>query len=102
MEVDVEEADDSVIVTADIPGFQREDIEIEVTDHSLLTISANRTIQEEDDKIVFSERKETMSRQLPLPATVTVKEAKATYNNGVLTITLPKEEVQETTQIAVE
>ncbi len=73
--VDVVTSDREVRVIAEMPGVNKEDIEVTLTDRSL-TISVER----EDRKY---------QKDLDLPAVVDPKGAKSSYNNGVLEITLP-------------
>jgi len=102
IEIDVEESDKEVRVVADIPGFNREEINLEVTRGSVLTISAERSINDSDDEVVFTERRQNVSRRISLPATVSITDAEATYNNGVLTVTLPKTDESPNTHIPIE
>ncbi|WP_418280570.1 Hsp20/alpha crystallin family protein [Halorubrum sp. DTA98] len=101
--VDVVEGDDAVTVTADLPGYGREEINVELHDDAL-TIAATRTETTETDESdeddeeagdgveyhVRERRKRAVSRRVRLPAPVDRDGASATYNNGVLTVTLPK------------
>jgi HSP20 family protein len=98
MNIDIEDSENHIEVVADVPGFDREDISVDVNRGFILTISADRDLQESDNDIVLTERRETMSRSVRLPSPVTVEGAEANYNNGVLTVSLPKkiEESAET------
>lgn len=81
-----------IIVTAELPGLEKSDIEIEVSGKTL-TISANRKVQEKQEKegYYYSERSYSrFYRTVPLPAEVIPEETKATYKNGVLEVTLKK------------
>lgn len=101
--VDVAEDDESVTVTADLPGYDREDINVSVKDQRL-TIAAEFTEETEEESEPGSEpqyhRKErsrrSVSRTVRLPAPVTEEDTTATYQNGVLTVELPKESPEET------
>lgn len=95
--VDVAEDEDEVRVTADLPGFDKDDIDISVRD-AQLTIRAKREEETEqtgqgDENATYHRRERSrreVSRTLRLPADVDEEEASATYQNGVLTVTLPK------------
>lgn len=92
MAVDVAERDDEFVVTAETPGFDREDLELTLSDQSL-RITANReeSTDENDETYIRRERsRRSMSRTVPLPEEVDESGASAEFNNGVLTVTLPK------------
>ncbi|WP_232703483.1 Hsp20/alpha crystallin family protein [Halobacterium wangiae] len=90
--VDVKDADGRFTVTADLPGFESEDIEVEVQDRTL-RIDAERS---EDTKIdeeqyIRRERSErSTSRSLTLPEAVDEDATSASFQHGVLTVELPK------------
>ena len=104
--VDVSETDDTIVVAADLPGYETEDIDISASGREL-TISAERSAADEEsgDRYIRRERtRSSVERSLTLPEEVVEEEASATYNNGVLTVTLPKEladEDDESTDIDV-
>lgn len=91
--VDVAEADDEIVVVADVPGYDPEDIDVSVRDRQL-RISAERTEESESDEDTKYYRRErshrSVSRTVSLPTDVNEQEADASYENGVLTVTLPK------------
>ena len=89
---DVADRGDKLVVTADLPGFESDAIDLRV-DRERLTISADYETEESEDTAEFhrqERRRESVRRQLPLPEDVDAENAEATYNNGVLTVTLPK------------
>lgn len=92
MSIDLADRDDEFVVTADTPGFEREEISVRVTDDTL-SIEADReeSTEQEDETYIRSERRsESMRRSIRLPEPVEEESVSATYRNGVLTITLPK------------
>jgi HSP20 family protein len=92
--VDVYQTDNEVIVKAEIPGVNPEDIEILATEDTL-TIKGEIKHQEEikEHGYIHRERKHgSFYRSIPLPYPVRSEEARASLNNGVLDIRLPKSE----------
>jgi HSP20 family protein len=92
--LDVAEYDDEIVVVADLPGFDREDIDLTVVDDRL-TIRAERSGEEEahaGEWVRRERRHQSVSRSVSLPAAVDEDRASASYANGVLTVTLPRVE----------
>jgi HSP20 family protein len=92
LSVDLADHEDSFEVTADLPGYDREDIDLSVADRTL-RISAERdesTEEGEGNYLRRERRRRSVSRSLSLPEEVAEEEASAAYTNGVLTVTLPK------------
>lgn len=90
--VDLADTDDAFEITADLPGYDREDIDLSVADRTV-RISAERdeSTEDSDENYLRRERRRrSVSRSLSLPADVKEDEAGASYTNGVLTVTLPK------------
>ncbi len=105
MAVDVVEDDESIVVTADIPGFDREDIDIRVTDHTLrIDAEHEETVDEsEDERYLRRERRHrSMSRSIQLPSEVDTGNVEARIKNGVLSITLPKTEPEDAREVEIE
>jgi HSP20 family protein len=91
-DIDVAEYDDEFVVMADLPGYDREQIDVRATD-GRLTITAERDAEHEDADRRYLRRErrhESITRSVDLPAAVVDEEANATYRHGVLTVTLPK------------
>ncbi|GAB7095345.1 Hsp20/alpha crystallin family protein [Halolamina litorea] len=104
MAIDLVEHDDEFVVTIDLPGFEKDDVDVRVTDHTL-RIEADReeSTDEESERYLRHERRErSMSRSIRLPEEVRKEEVKARMNNGVLTVTVPKMEVEEAHSIEIE
>ena len=107
--VDLVDLGEAFELTADLPGFARDDIDISLADGTL-TIEANReesTTDEETEEPVRYLRQErrsaAVSRSIRLPEPIEEESAKATYNAGVLTVSLPKlEPDQDGTSIDIE
>lgn len=90
--IDVTESDKEVRVTADIPGVDEKDLDIELTDN-LLTIRGEKQQEAEEKESnyhVIERSWGSFRRSIPLPAGIETDQAKARFRNGVLTVTLPK------------
>lgn len=104
--IDVVDEGDAFAVTADLPGFEKEDIDVRL-DGNRLTVAAERDSEEEatDENYVRRERRrQSVNRSVMLPDDVVESEVSASYRNGVLTVRLPKETEDEGggTEIEVE
>lgn len=91
--LDISESENEVIVRASLPGFSRDQIDIEVHD-GVLTIKAAREEQteEKDERYYRRERRVgSVSRRIALPSVVHDTDAKAELANGELVLRLPKE-----------
>ena len=92
--VNVSEKDDTFLLEMSIPGFKKEDISIEV-DKDLLTISSYVETSNEEATEQFTRKefsKQSFRRAFNLPETVNQDKIDATYENGILTIALPKKD----------
>jgi HSP20 family protein len=89
---DVFETDKEVVVTVELPGVNKEDIDVRVTENSVeVKAEVKSEVKEEKEGFYRAERTyEGFYRVIPLPTEVKANEAKATYNNGVLEIRIPK------------
>lgn len=89
---DIWEDDESVHVEAELPGFAKDDIEVTL-ENGMLQISAERSSETEQRKgspILNERRYAKYYRSFALPAAVGDEDVDATFNNGVLHLTLPK------------
>ena len=92
--VDMYQTDDDVVVKMAVPGIQPEDVQISVTGD---TLSIKGELKEKDDNKekayhLREQRWGSFERTLALPTDVKADKASADFENGVLTITLPKAE----------
>ncbi len=101
--VDVSETDDSFIVKASLPGINPEDLDISMTDN-VLTIKGEIKMEEEKEgeKYHIRERRYgRFMRSLTFPVPVDADKIEATYENGVLTLVLPKAEEAKPKKIEI-
>ena len=106
MRVDVTEAGDSYKVSADLPGVNKEDINVSI-DGNLVTIEAemkrSKETTDKSGKVLRSERYSgLMSRAFTLTQDVDDTKATARYEDGVLTLELPKKESAPTKRLAIQ
>ena len=102
--VDVKETDNEYRITADIPGVDPKDIEVSV-ENGVLTIRGERSEESEDNEDNYRrvERfRGTFFRRFTLPETADAERIKAQGNNGVLEVTIPKQERAHRRKIEVE
>jgi HSP20 family protein len=95
--VDLYEDKDNTYVRAELPGVSREDINVEMTD-GYLTIAASRKTAGNDGEAGESF---SFSRAVSIADEVQADKVAATYENGVLTVTLPKREEAKPKKISV-
>jgi HSP20 family protein len=93
--VDVLERDEEFVVTADLPGFDADDIDLAVSGRELtLRADSDEETEYGGDSDVRYHRRErrssSVTRRIPLPGDVLESEAEASYERGVLTVTLPR------------
>ncbi|MFP4654104.1 MAG: Hsp20/alpha crystallin family protein [Methanohalobium sp.] len=102
--VDIKEEDNNVIVTADMPGVNKDDVDITVRDDTLeVNAKCSEESKTEEEGYYRHERTyRVFSRTVPLPASVNEEDASAKLENGVLHITLPKAEEEKERKIKVE
>ncbi|MDR5655979.1 Hsp20/alpha crystallin family protein [Halodesulfurarchaeum sp. HSR-GB] len=98
LKVDLAEFEDAYEVTADLPGFESEDIDVELLDDQLHICAERKTETEEADegRYIRQERSErSIDRRVSLPEPVEAEAVEASFKNGVLTVCLPKAEGSE-------
>ena len=103
--VDVREHDDEVIVVADLPGVEKEDISLQVLNPRTLEISCERRDEKEEKSEGYYMRERvcgSLQRLVTLPGDVTVMDAKASFKNGVLEVRLNKTKISPKSRIEIE
>ena len=95
MEMDVTETDDAITIKCDMPGMQKDDIDVSLKGN-VLTIKGERKVEEEtkdeEGKVVRLERRfGSLARSFTVPEGVKPEDIKTSYENGVLTIIVPRE-----------
>jgi HSP20 family protein len=93
----VSETENEIRVAAELPGMREEDIDVSLND-DILTIRGEKRMERQDEKETFHfvERSfGTVQRSVRLPFPVDPDQVKASFDNGVLTVTLPKTAQQQ-------
>jgi HSP20 family protein len=101
--VDVFEEKDDIVVKAEVPGMDKDNIQVTLTDHTL-TIKGEKKKAEEikEENYYRSERSYgSFFRTLELPKDVHADKVKATFKNGVLEVRMPKTEEAKAKEIKV-
>ena len=110
MKTDIKEKSDKYLVYIDLPGYEKENIKIDITDGYLnvqATVNKKNEEKEEDGKFVRRERYQgTCSRSLYVGEEVRNEDIKAKFKNGILKLEIPKKEnrkeLPEKTYIQIE
>lgn len=102
--VDIFEEPDALRITAEIPGVKPEDVKISVEGNMLTIAGTKQQVAEEKAERVYRYERTygTFERSFTLPATVDVERIKASYDNGVLHLTLPKVEKAKPRLVKIE
>lgn len=101
--VDVYETEEEVVVKSDLPGIKPEDVDISVQENTL-TIKGEFESEKEEERenVHLRERRYgAFQRSVSLPAMVEAENAEASFEKGVLKITLPKAEQEKPKRIEV-
>jgi HSP20 family protein len=105
MKVDVAEKNGAYVVTAELPGVKKEDIQITI-DGAQVTLAAEVKREKEvsqDERVLHTERVYGKStRSFTLPQEVDEGKAEAKFRDGVLELTLPKKAAAQRKQIAIQ
>lgn len=90
--IDMYQTDDEVVVNAALPGFKADEVQINITGDVLTLKGEVRQAEEKKEKAwhIREQRYGSFERSVALPTAVVAEKAKAEFENGILTITLPK------------
>ncbi len=90
--VDVIDREDEVVVRAELPGVEKDDIDVTMTENTVtIKASTKKELKEEKGDYYHAEIAQgSFSRTVPLPAEVEGDRAKASYKDGILEVTIPK------------
>ena len=101
--IDIRQTDEAYVLEASVPGFRPEDVEVTI-DQNVLTITGTRKQESEEQRGGFIRRERrtgSFHRQVVLPAEVRADEISAGFENGVLTVTVPRAQKSQPKRIPV-
>jgi HSP20 family protein len=101
--LDVRETEDLFEVTVDLPGMAPEDVSV-TFEAGVLTVSGTRQFSREETKETYHRIERsygTFARQIKLPRTADTEKIEASFDKGVLTVTVPKAEAAKPRTIEV-
>jgi HSP20 family protein len=101
--VDIREEENCYLITADVPGVNSKDIDVTLED-GVLSIKGERNTEKEVSEAGYRRRERTHGaflRQFTLPDTVDTNSISATARDGILEVTIPKQEKPAAKKIAV-
>ena len=102
--VDIFETEDELVLKADVPEVDLKDIDVRV-ENQTLTLSGERKFQKEDSQKGYHRIERgygTFTRSFTVPSTVDTEKVEAGYENGVLTVKLPKKPAAKPRQVKIE
>jgi HSP20 family protein len=101
--IDMYQTDDEIVVKASLPGFKADDVQINITG-DVLTLRGEMKHEDEKKEKAWHMREQrwgSFERSVALPTNVVADRANADFENGILTITLPKAEEAKPRTISV-
>jgi len=102
--IDIYQTQNAIVIKATLPGIKPEEVEISATDN-VLTIKAEKQEEKEvkdKDYIRKENRYGMFSRSITLPIGIDADKAEANFDNGILTLNLPKSEKEKPKQIKIQ
>ncbi|EOY33873.1 hypothetical protein SCA6_010309 [Theobroma cacao] len=103
--MDWKETPEAHVFKADVPGLKKEEVKVEVEDDRVLQISGERNIEKEDKNDTWHRVERSSGkfmRRFRLPENAKMDQINASMENGVLTVTVPKQEVKKPDVKAIE
>lgn len=102
--IDIIDKKDKIVVKAEVPGVDKKDMTISISDDELVIKGEVKREQEVNEKDYYHSERfyGTFSRSIALPAMVDKSKAKASYKDGILEITLPKAESEKSKEVKLE
>lgn len=101
--VDIRQTDNEFVIEASVPGFRPDDVEV-TFDDGVLTVRGQRRVENEETQGQYVRRERRLTsvyRQIGLPAEVRADEISASFDNGVLRVTVPRAQKAQPKRIQV-
>ena len=101
--MDLVEADDHFVLKADLPGLSEEDVAIEIQDHTLTVSGERKAEHEEHERGWYRVERQfgRFSRSLTLPEGIDADAVSASFDKGVLSISIPKPEERKPRRVEI-
>ncbi len=95
--VDIAETDKELVARADLPGFEKDEVKVKVTENTLeISAEKKKQVVQKEKNFYRQERSYGSARRIiTLPMEVKPEKVKAKFENGVLTVTMPKKEARK-------
>jgi len=95
--IEVREREGNLVICAELPGLEKDNVRVEATGDALIIEGERRQEHEEKEEGYYKSERQygTFRRAVPLPDYAKAEEARATFNNGVLEVTIPVAEQRQ-------
>lgn len=100
--VDIVETEDAYMVAAELPGMKKEDIKINIHENTLRLSGERKPFPEEKDKFRSEFWHGPFSRSINIPDEINREKVIAKYENGILQVTLPRQEKSKAKEVKIE